>query len=130
VLECCRGKDHPGCTTCKKHSVLGDICGKSHMPETCSLENWPRGIGWWSLRESSCYLCFRHPDSQPCPSQSLLACFFRGCMRMQHRLLHESLQKQEARAMLQLRHQNRLFSANVVLISMLNWLDCRKKEGG
>jgi hypothetical protein len=27
-------------------------------------------------------------------------------------------------------HQNRLFSANVVLFSMLNRSDCRKKEGG
>ncbi len=79
--------------------MLGDLCGKSHMPEACSMfgELAPRDRLVVIQRKQLCHF-FRHPDSQPCPSQSLPACSVRGCMCMHHRLLHEALQKEEARA--------------------------------
>jgi hypothetical protein len=79
---------------------LGDLCGESHMPEACSVfrELAPRDRLLVIQRKQLCYFCFRHSDSQPCPSQSLPACPVRGCMRMHNRLLHKSLQKEETRA--------------------------------
>jgi hypothetical protein len=79
--------------------VLGDLCGKSHRPEACSMfeEVAPNDRLVVIQRKQLCHFCFRHSDSQPCPSQSLPACSVRGCMRMHHRLLHEALQEEEAR---------------------------------
>jgi hypothetical protein len=44
-----------------------------------------------------CQFCLRHPDTQPCPSQSQPACPIRGCMRMHHKMLHRALLREEAR---------------------------------
>ncbi len=48
-------------------------------------------------RKQLCQFCFRHPDTQPCPSHSLPTCPIRGCMRRHHRMLHKVLMKEEAR---------------------------------
>jgi hypothetical protein len=48
-------------------------------------------------KKQLCQFCFRHPDTQPCPSHSLPACPIRGCMRMHHRMLHRALMREEAR---------------------------------
>ncbi len=55
---------------------LGDLCGKSHMLEACSMfeELAPRDRLAVIQRKQLCHFCFRHPDSQPCPSHLLLAC--------------------------------------------------------
>ncbi len=48
-------------------------------------------------KKQLCQFCFRHPDTQPCPSHSLPACPVRGCMRMHHRMLRRALMREEAR---------------------------------
>jgi hypothetical protein len=79
--------------------VLGELCGGSHMPEVCQLfeEMTPEGRLAVIQRKQLCQFCFRHPDTQPCPSHSLPDCPVRGCMRMHHRMLHRALMKEEAR---------------------------------
>ncbi len=79
--------------------VLGELCGGSHMPEVCQLFEamTPEGRLAVIQRKQLCQFCFRHPDTQPCPSQSLPACPIRGCMRMHHRMLHRALIREEAR---------------------------------
>ncbi len=59
--------------------VLGDLCGKRHMPEACSMfeELAPRDRLAVNQRKQLCHFRFRHPDSQPCPSHSLPACSMR-----------------------------------------------------
>ncbi len=76
--------------------VLGELCGGSHMPEVCQLFEamTPEGRLAIIQRMQLCQFCFRHPDTQPCPSHSLP---IRGCMRMHHRMLHKALVKEEAR---------------------------------
>ncbi len=76
--------------------VLGNLCGKRHMPEVCSMfeELAPRDRLAVNQRKQLCHFRFRHPDSQPCPSHSLPACSIQGCMRMHHKLLHEALRKE------------------------------------
>jgi hypothetical protein len=80
--------------------VLGDLCGGSHAPERCSLfvDLAPEDCLVVIQRKQLCYLCFRHADSQPCKSQSLPACSVGGCVRMHSKLLYETLQKEETRA--------------------------------
>jgi hypothetical protein len=60
----------------KGSCVLGDLCGDSHVPEECRMfrELAPGDRLMFVQRKQLCYLCFRHSDSQPCPSQSLPAC--------------------------------------------------------
>jgi hypothetical protein len=73
--------------------VLGEICGGHHMPEVCQMFEAMTPEGRLSViqKKKLCQFCFRHPDTQPCPSQSLAACPIRGCMRMHHRMLHRAL---------------------------------------
>jgi hypothetical protein len=81
--------------------LMGDLCGKSHIPEGCDLFIGlpPEDRLVVVAKKRLCYLCFRHTDDQPCQLQfSLPACSVGGCMRMHSRLLHEVLQKEEARA--------------------------------
>jgi hypothetical protein len=79
--------------------VLGELCGGSHMPEVCQLFEamMPEGRLAIIQRKQLCQFCFRHPDTQPCPSHSLPACPIRGCMCMHHRMLHRALMQEEAR---------------------------------
>ncbi len=79
--------------------VLGDLCGENHMPEVGSMfkEMPPRGLLAFIQRKQLCLFCFRHTDSQPCPSHSLLACPIQGCMHIHHRLLHDALQREEVK---------------------------------
>ncbi len=79
--------------------VLGELCGGNHMPEVCQMFKrlTPEGRLAVIQTKQLCQFCFRHPDSQPCPSQSLPACPVRGCMRMHHRMLHRALMREEAR---------------------------------
>jgi hypothetical protein len=57
------------------------------MPEVCQLFEAmaPEGRLAVIKKKQLCQFCFRHPDTQPCPSHSLPACPIRGCMRMHHR---------------------------------------------
>jgi hypothetical protein len=70
------------------------------MPEVCRLfeEMTPKSRLAIIQRKQLCQFCFRHSDTQPCPSHSQPACPVRGCMHMHHRLLHNALLKEEARA--------------------------------
>ncbi len=79
--------------------ALGEICGGHHMPEVCQMFEamTPEGRLAVIQKKQLCQFCFRHPDTQPCPSQSLPACPIRGCMRMHHRMLHRDLMREEAR---------------------------------
>ncbi len=79
--------------------VLGEICGGYHMPEVCQTFKAMTPEGRLSViqKKRLCQFCFRHPDTQPCPSHSLPACPIRGCMRMHHRMLHRALLREEAR---------------------------------
>jgi hypothetical protein len=79
--------------------VLGEICGGHHMPEVCQMFEAMTPEGRLSViqKKQLCQFCFRHPDTQPCPSHSLPACPIRGCMRMHHRMLHRALMREEAR---------------------------------
>jgi hypothetical protein len=69
------------------------------MPEVCQMFEamTPEGRLAVIQKKQLCQFCFRHPDMQPCPSQSLPACPVRGCMRMHHRMLHRALMREEAR---------------------------------
>jgi hypothetical protein len=69
------------------------------MPEVCQMFEamTPEGRLAVIQKKQLCQFCFRHPDTQPCPSQSLPACPIRGCMRMHHRMLHRALMREEAR---------------------------------
>jgi hypothetical protein len=71
------------------------------MPEVCqmfeAMTNAPEGRLAVIQKKQLCQFCFRHPDTQPCPSPSLTACPVRGCMRMHHRMLHRALMREEAR---------------------------------
>jgi hypothetical protein len=80
--------------------MMGDLCGGSHAPETCSLfmDLSPGDRLVVVQKKRLCYLCFRHADSQPCTLQLLPACSVGGCGRMHSKLLHEALQKEETRA--------------------------------
>jgi hypothetical protein len=81
--------------------LMGDLCGKSHVPEECDLFIGlpPEDRLVIVAKKRVCYLCFRHTDNQPCRLQfSLPACPVEGCMRMHSRLLHQALQKEEAKA--------------------------------
>jgi hypothetical protein len=79
--------------------MLGEICGGNHMPEVCQMFEamTPEGRLAVIQKKQLCQFCFRHPDTQPCPSHSLPACHVRGCMRMHHRMLHRALMREEAR---------------------------------
>jgi hypothetical protein len=79
--------------------VLGEICGGHHMPEVCQMFEAMTTEGRLSViqKKELCQFCFRHPDTQPCPSHSLPACPIRGCMRMHHMMLHRALMREEAR---------------------------------
>jgi hypothetical protein len=79
--------------------VLGEICGGHHMPEVCQMFEAMTPEGRLSViqKKQLGQFCFRHPDTQPCPSHSLPACPIRGCMRMHHRMLHRALMREEAR---------------------------------
>ncbi len=79
--------------------MLGEICGGHHMPEVCQMFEAMTPEGRLSViqKKRLCQFCFRHPDTQPCPSHSLPACPIRGCMRMHHRMLHRALMREEAR---------------------------------
>ncbi len=90
----------PQVATWEGPCVLEDLCGENHMPEACSMfeELSPRGRLAVIHRKQLCHFCFRHSDSQPCPSHSLPACPVCGCMRMHYRLLHDALQREEVRA--------------------------------
>jgi hypothetical protein len=79
--------------------VLGELCGGNHMPEVCQMFEamTPEGRPAVIQKKQLCQFCFRHPDTQPCPSHSLPACPVRGCMRMHHRMLHRALMQEEAR---------------------------------
>ncbi len=81
--------------------LMGDLCGGSHAPESCSLfiDLSPEDRLVVVEKKRLCYLCFRHADNQPCRLQSSLpACSVGGCVRMHSKLLHEALQKEETRA--------------------------------
>jgi hypothetical protein len=82
----------------KGSCVLGNLCGESHAPAECRLFGDLAPGDHLTVVQSKrlCYFCFRHSDSQPCPSQSLPACSIGGCMH--NKLLHEALQKEETRA--------------------------------
>jgi hypothetical protein len=69
------------------------------MPEVCQMFEAMTPEGRLSViqKKQLCQFCFGHPDTQPCPSQSLPACPVRGCMRMHHRMLHRALMREEAR---------------------------------
>jgi hypothetical protein len=69
------------------------------MPEVCQMFKamTPEGRLAVIQKKQLCQFCFRHPDTQPCPSQSLPACPIRGCIRMHHRMLHRALMQEEAR---------------------------------
>ncbi len=69
------------------------------MPEVCQMFEamTPEGRLLVIQKKQLCQFCFRHLDTQPCPSQSLPACLIRGCMRMHHRMLHRALMREEAR---------------------------------
>ncbi len=79
--------------------VLGELCGGSHVPEVCQMFEamTPEGRLAVIQKKQLCQFCFRHPDTQPCPSHSLPACPVRGCMRMHPRMLHRALMREEAR---------------------------------
>ncbi len=79
--------------------VLREICGGHHMPEVCQMFEamTPEGRLAVIQKKQLCQFSFRHPDMQPCPSQSLPACPVRGCVRMHHRMLHRALMREEAR---------------------------------
>ncbi len=79
--------------------VLGELYGGSHMPEVFQLFEamTPEGRLVVIQRKQLCQFCFRHPDTQPCPSHSLPACPIRGCMHMLHRMLHRAVIREEAR---------------------------------
>jgi hypothetical protein len=63
--------------------VLGELYGGSHMLEVCQLFEamTPEGRLAVIQRKQLYQFCFRHPDTQSCPSHSLPACPIRGCMR-------------------------------------------------
>ncbi len=79
--------------------MFGEICGGHHMLEVCQMFEAMMPVGRLSViqKKQLCQFCFRHPDTQPCPSHSLPACPIRGCMRMHHRMLHRALMREEAR---------------------------------
>jgi hypothetical protein len=56
--------------------ILGDLCWENHMPEACSMfKELIHGDRLAVIqRKQLCHFCFRHPDSQPCPSHSMPAC--------------------------------------------------------
>jgi hypothetical protein len=60
--------------------VLGEICGGHHMPEVCQMFEAMTPEGRLSViqKKQLCQFCFRHPDTQPCPSHSLPACPIAG----------------------------------------------------
>ncbi len=70
------------------------------MPEMCHLfeEMTPESRLAIVQRKQLCQFCFQHSDSQPCPSHSQPACPIQGCMCMHHKLHHNALLKEEARA--------------------------------
>jgi hypothetical protein len=69
------------------------------MPEVCQMFEAmsPEGRLAVIQQKQLCQFCFRHLDTQPCPSHLLPACPVRGCMRMHHRMLHRALMREEAR---------------------------------
>jgi hypothetical protein len=60
------------------------------MLEVCQLIEamTPEGRLAVIQRKQLCQFCFRHPDTQSCPSHSLPVCPIRECMHMHHRMLH------------------------------------------
>jgi hypothetical protein len=82
------------------HCILGELCEGNHMPEVCQLFEAITSESRLAIiqRKQLCQFCFWHADTQPCPSHSQPECPIRGCMRMHHRLLHNALLKEEARA--------------------------------
>jgi hypothetical protein len=79
--------------------MLREICGGHHMSEVCQMFEAMTPEGRLSViqKKQLCQFCFRHPDTQPCPSHALPACPIRGCMPMHHRMLHRALMREQAR---------------------------------
>jgi hypothetical protein len=89
-----------GESSCKGPCVMGDLCGESHMREMSHMFEEMTQESRLAIiqRRQWCKFCFRHSDSQPCPSHSKPASPIQGCMCMHHKLLHNALLKEEARA--------------------------------